>query len=101
MLPAPLAGQLEPALAVQVQLMPVIVTGKLSTTFAPIASLGPAFETTILYVIAVPGIAVLEAGKSVFVRLRSATGAFNEVAAVAVLLSGAGSGVSLETLTVF
>jgi hypothetical protein len=48
MSPVPEAGQLEPALALQVHVTPVIVAGKLSITFAPFASLGPAFETTIL-----------------------------------------------------
>ena len=48
MLPVPLAGQLEPALAVHVQVTPVMVAGKLSTTFAPTAALGPALPTIIL-----------------------------------------------------
>jgi hypothetical protein len=48
MLPVPLAGQLEPVSALQVQVTPVIVAGKLSITFAPIAALGPALDTVIL-----------------------------------------------------
>ena len=96
--PEPLAGQLEPALAAQVQLTPVMVAGKLSTTVAPIAALGPALLTTILYVICVPGMAVLEAGKSVLVKDRSAIGEPNEVLAWAVLLLALGSGVSVLTV---
>ena len=47
-LPVPDAGQLEPLLAVHVQVIPVIFAGKLSTTFAPTAALGPALVTVIL-----------------------------------------------------
>lgn len=47
-LPVPDAGQLEPELAVQVQVTPVMVAGKLSSTFAPVAALGPALVTVIL-----------------------------------------------------
>ena len=46
--PLPLAGQLEPAEAVQVQLTPVISAGKTSVTVAPVTPLGPAFVTTIV-----------------------------------------------------
>ena len=56
--PAPVATlQLEPALAVQVQVAPVIEAGSVSITRAPFAALGPAFLTMIVYVIGDPGIA--------------------------------------------
>ena len=41
MLPVPDGGQLLPALATQVHVTPVNETGTLSTTVAPMASLGP------------------------------------------------------------
>ena len=102
MLPAPFALlQLEVPVAAHVHVTPLIVAGKLSITFAPAAALGPALVITILYVTCVPGIAVLEAGKSVFVNPKSAIGEFNDVPTVAVLLPAAGSGVSLLTVAVF
>ena len=49
MLPLPLAAaQLEPAEAVQVQVTPVRLAGKVSVTEAPVTGLGPAFETVIV-----------------------------------------------------
>ena len=48
MLPLPLAGQLDPALAMQVQVALVSAAGKLSVTVAPVAVDGPAFEATIV-----------------------------------------------------
>jgi hypothetical protein len=48
MFPLPLAGQLEPALAVQVQVAPVSAAGKLSVTVAPVAVDGPALDATMV-----------------------------------------------------
>ena len=49
MSPLPLAAaQLEPAEAVQVQLTPVRLAGKVSVTGAPVAGAGPAFPTVIV-----------------------------------------------------
>ena len=48
--PDPLAGQTEPALAVHVQVAPVSAAGKLSVTVAAVTALGPAFDATIVYV---------------------------------------------------
>lgn len=48
-LPAPaVAPQLEPALAVQVQLAPLSVPGKVSVTVAPVTADGPALLTVIV-----------------------------------------------------
>jgi len=49
-LPLPLAGQTDPALAVQVHVAPVTDAGKLSVTVAAVTALGPAFDATIVYV---------------------------------------------------
>src|SRR4051812_36158593 len=64
--------QLEPSVAVQVQLTPMRLAVKLSTTAALTTSLGPALDTVIVYVIGSPGIAV--ADPSLLVMLRSACG---------------------------
>src|SRR5262245_58431634 len=48
------APQLAPALAAQVQLVNVMPLGGASATVAPITLLGPAFETTTVYVAVVP-----------------------------------------------
>src|SRR5205823_1898523 len=69
-LPDPDAGQLSPALAVQVQVTPVMAAGSVSVTVAPVTANGPLFVTTIVYVIDAPGAAVAE--PSVFVIARSA-----------------------------
>src|ERR687887_1019937 len=47
-LPEPLAGQLEPADATQVQVTPETSGGKLSVTVAPTTPLGPALLATIV-----------------------------------------------------
>ena len=48
MLPLPLAGQLDPADAAQVQAPPESCAGKLSVTVAPVTALGPALLATIV-----------------------------------------------------
>ena len=48
MLPLPLAGQLDPAEATQVQVPPESCAGKLSVTVAPVTALGPALLATIV-----------------------------------------------------
>ena len=48
MLPAPLAGQLEPAVAEQVQVAAVSCGGNTSLTVAPVTALGPAFDAMIV-----------------------------------------------------
>src|SRR5262245_37756959 len=72
MLPEPLAGQLEPALAEHVQVTPERIPGTLSVTLAAGAVLGPALVTLIWYVTGAPGTAV--AWPSVLVTARSAWG---------------------------
>ena len=47
--------QLAVPLATQLMVVPVIDAGIASATFAPMAFEGPAFETTIVYVIVFPG----------------------------------------------
>jgi hypothetical protein len=97
--PGPVAVlQLEPALAVQIQVVFVIVLGKVSMTLEPFAALGPAFLTVIVYVIGAPGIATNV--PSSFVMLKSAMLEPSEVLAVALELPTLGSGVSLVTVAV-
>ncbi len=48
MSPVPLAGQVEPAVAEQVQVTPVKESGKSFVTVAPIASPGPAFPASMV-----------------------------------------------------
>lgn len=48
MLPLPDAGQLDPAVAEHVQLVPVRVAGNVSVTVAPVITDGPAFVATIV-----------------------------------------------------
>src|SRR5437764_1415929 len=69
MFPVPLAAQFP----TQVQLAPVMVDGTVSVTVAPVTALGPAFDTTIVYVMGAPGTAVV--CPSVFVIDRSAIAA--------------------------
>mgnify|MGYP005610608787 CR=1 FL=1 len=46
--PDPLAAQLEPAVAAQVQVALVTLAGKLSVTVAAVTALGPALDATIV-----------------------------------------------------
>jgi hypothetical protein len=48
MFPLPDAGQLDPAVAVHVQVAPESTPGTVSATVAPVAVDGPAFEATIV-----------------------------------------------------
>src|SRR4051812_4962599 len=57
--PEPEAGQDDPADAVHVHVAPVIAPGTVSVTVAPGTTDGPEFETTIVYVIDVPGCSVV------------------------------------------
>src|SRR5204863_91643 len=70
-------------------LPPVRLAGKVSTTVAPVAVLGPRLLTVTVYVIAVPGTAP-PGWLSVFVTLRSAVGVSGSVS-VTVLFDGVGS----------
>jgi hypothetical protein len=97
MLPEPLAVQVPPPAPTQVQLAPVIVAGSVSVTVAPVTALGPAFEATIVYVMGVPGTAVV--CPSVFVIPRFACGVSVSVS-VALLFAGFGSVTPLGTATV-
>lgn len=57
MFPLPLGrAQLEPAEAVQVQVALFNVAGKTSVTVAPVTAIGPLLVTTIVYVVARPGV---------------------------------------------
>ena len=53
-LPEPLAEHVAEPVAEQVQLALAIFAEKLSVTVAPLTSLGPLFETTIVYVVVPP-----------------------------------------------
>lgn len=68
--PLPLALQVAPAEATQVQVAPVIDPGTESVTVAPVTADGPLFEATIVYVTEVPAISVV--APSVFEIARSA-----------------------------
>ena len=75
MLPAPLALQLDPGDAEQVQVAPSSELGRTSVTVAPATPSGPASETTIVYVSGAPGTA--NGWPSVLVTARSAPGPAN------------------------
>lgn len=95
-LPVPmLALQLEPTLALHVQVAFSSWAGSVSLSCAPIAALGPALVAVIVYVVTAPGIAMVVPLDLVI--LKSAIGAFSVVEATAVLLVGLGSGVLLLT----
>jgi hypothetical protein len=88
MLPEPLAGQVDPAEALHVQLIPLKVAGNVSVTVAPVTLLGPLLVTVMVYVTDVPGAAVV--CPSVLVTARSACGVRVSVS-VALLLLDEGS----------
>src|SRR5512135_882834 len=90
MFPFPLAGQLEPAVAVHVQLTFVNADGIVSTTEAPDTLPGPLFVTAIMYVTPCPGAAVV--ALSVFVIERSAMGLTTTVLEPQLLLASLSSG---------
>lgn len=96
MLPLPEAGQLEPAVAVHVQAVPVKVAGNVSVTVAPVITDGPAFVATIVYVTPWPGVA--DATPSVLVIARSPVGV-NVSVSVAELLAAVGSVTETGTAT--
>ena len=95
--PEPLAAQLEPALATQVQLALESEAGKLSVTVAPVTALGPAFDATIVYV-TVP-FWFTPVTPSVLVIDRSAV-TTTVVLAVALLFPATASVVALDTVAV-
>src|SRR5262245_46292044 len=72
MVPAPDAGQADPADAEHVQVTEAGMAGGLSPTVAPTTGEGPTFVTTIVYVTGWPGWTVVT--PSVFVIPRSACG---------------------------
>src|SRR5262249_4861015 len=84
---------------VQVHVTLVRVTGGVSVTVAPVTSLGPLFETTIVYVVCVPGTTVVVPLS--LVTERSAMGAPSDTDACPVLFSGSGSGVRLVAVATF
>src|SRR5258708_33912349 len=87
MLPVPLVTpQLAAGAHVQVALL--MPAGSASVAVPPVTALGPAFETTIVYVTVPPGTAVVT--PSDLVMLRSACGVRVSVS-VAVFLPGGGS----------
>jgi hypothetical protein len=53
--PVPLAAHELPAVAAHVHVAPLKTAGSVSTTVAPVAAAGPAFDTTIVYVTEPPG----------------------------------------------
>src|SRR5262245_63214669 len=88
MSPVPLAVQAEPGPAAHVHEQPVSAGGTLSSTFAPVASLGTALVTEIAYVSASPGRA--DVTPSLLLTARSADWVSVSVS-VALLLPGTGS----------
>ena len=68
--PVPNAVQVPPPLPAQVHVALVIAAGKVSVTVAPVTLLGPEFDTTIVYIVNPPGVALVT--PSVFVIDRSA-----------------------------
>jgi hypothetical protein len=87
----------EPVVAAHVQVTPVMAAGIASAIAAPVAVDGPAFETVIVYVMAVPGMAV--AVPSVLLIERSPLGESVSVS-VAVLLAAFDSVTPEGTFTV-
>src|SRR5262245_39457337 len=71
MLPEPLAGQLEPADALQVHDTPVKIAGNVSVTVAAVTLFGPLLVTVIVYDAEVPGTSA--ANPSSLVMPRSAS----------------------------
>ncbi len=98
MFPAPLAAQLAPAVALQVQVTPPSAAGKLSTTVAPTTAVGPLLVATIVYVTVAASLTL--ATPSVLVMLRSAVGVTG-VLMVTLLLPATGSAVELVTVAEF
>ena len=84
----PDAGQVEPADAAHVHVVPDKIAGTVSVTVAPVTVDGPALEATIVYVTDVPGTS--PAAPSVLVIDRSAVG-FNVSVSVAALFAAVGS----------
>jgi hypothetical protein len=97
MLPAPEAAQVEPDVATQVQVAPVIEAGMPSATVALVTADGPLLVTTIVYEIGVPGTAA--SAPSVLVMDRSAV-MMSVSVSVAELLSAIGSVVPAGTAMV-
>ena len=95
MLPVPLAVQVAPGLAEHVQLALLSALGSVSVTVAPNTLEGPLLVATMVYVMGVPGVAVLEL--SVLVIWTSAVGTSTLVSA---LLLGVGSVTPGGTATV-
>jgi hypothetical protein len=88
-LPAPLAGHVEPLVAVHVQLIVPLVAGGLSVTVTPSALDGPLFAATTVYVIGPPGDAVVFVAPSVFVIERSPCGVSVSVSFAELLVGSA------------
>jgi hypothetical protein len=103
MLPLPLAGQLEPALATQDQVPIVSPDGAVSATVAPVTALGPLLVATIVYTVPAPALTLVT--PSVFVIDRSATGVAGVMVSVSVALLLAGfasvTPAGADTLAVF
>ncbi len=97
MSPLPDAGQLEPALAAQVQLMAERLAGKMSVTVAAVTAEGPALLATIVYVTVLPWFTLVT--PSSLVIDRSAVGVMTVLLSVALLLP-AGSLVPTGAVTV-
>ena len=96
-LPLPLAVQLPPMLAAQLQVAPVRVAGRVSVIVAPVTSDGPLLVTTTVYDVLLPGVAVVRL--SVLVVVRSPVGVSVSVS-VAELFAGVRSVAPVGTATV-
>src|SRR5258708_18359281 len=70
--PVPDAVQLAMPVAIQVQDALVMAAGSVSVTLAPMASLVPVFDTTMVYVVVVPGTTVVTPSVLVIARSTSA-----------------------------
>src|SRR5437773_284220 len=88
MSPVPDAVQLPPPAATQLHDALLMAAEKVSVTFAPIASLGPVFDTTMVYVVVVPGTAVVTPSVLVMARSTSALSVSRSVAVAGEALAG-------------
>src|SRR5437660_12926406 len=100
MLPVPDAVQLPPPAATQLHDALVMAAEKASVTVAPIASLGPVFDTTMVYVVVVPGTAVVTPSVLVMARSTSALIVSLALAVAGAALVGTVAATALVTLWV-
>src|SRR5258706_3276211 len=95
MLPVPDPVQLPPPVATQLHDALLMAAGSVSVTLAPIASLVPVFDTTMVYVVVVPGTTVVTPSVLVIARSTSALSVSLSLAVAGDALAGS------VTVTVF